>query len=170
MTRLQLKHAAMCVSIAFSWRMARDCSEGSACCKIFPAAQGHLPGKVKLSSEQCPIAVVGLAAGKRALLMFPWGQVMDALAMTFPEGHFDLVWACESGEHMPDKKKYVQQMMRVLAPGKTPRLASLPAQHPLRGPRSQHIAVQPPCICSLQVPCQACTQLPKESSASTLHA
>ena len=42
---------------------------------------------------------------------------MDALNMTFPEGSFDLVWACESGEHMPDKKKYVEEMHRVLAPG-----------------------------------------------------
>ena len=30
---------------------------------------------------------------------------------------FDLVWACESGEHMPDKKKYVEEMVRVLKPG-----------------------------------------------------
>ena len=35
-------------------------------------------------------------------------QVMDALAMTFPDNSFDIVWACESGEHMPDKKKYIQ--------------------------------------------------------------
>lgn len=32
-------------------------------------------------------------------------QVMDALQMTFPDNSFDIVWACESGEHMPDKKK-----------------------------------------------------------------
>ncbi|MEW5314020.1 MAG: hypothetical protein WDW38_005548 [Sanguina aurantia] len=44
-------------------------------------------------------------------------QVMDALAMTFPDESFDLVWACESGEHMPDKKKYVEEMIRVLKPG-----------------------------------------------------
>ena len=44
-------------------------------------------------------------------------RVMDALNMDLPEGHFDLVWACESGEHMPDKQRYVEQMMRVLAPG-----------------------------------------------------
>jgi hypothetical protein len=30
---------------------------------------------------------------------------MDALAMNFPDNTFDLVWACESGEHMPDKKR-----------------------------------------------------------------
>lgn len=44
-------------------------------------------------------------------------QVMDALEMTFPDNTFDVVWACESGEHMPDKKKYVEEMVRVLKPG-----------------------------------------------------
>ena len=44
-------------------------------------------------------------------------QVMDALEMTFPDDSFDVVWACESGEHMPDKKKYVEEMARVLKPG-----------------------------------------------------
>eukprot|EP01031_Cornospumella_fuschlensis_P040885 gene40886-49875_t len=44
-------------------------------------------------------------------------QVMDALDMDFPANSFDLVWACESGEHMPDKKKYVEEMARVLKPG-----------------------------------------------------
>ena len=44
-------------------------------------------------------------------------QVMDAQAMTFPDNSFDLVWACESGEHMPDKQKYIQEMERVLKPG-----------------------------------------------------
>lgn len=43
--------------------------------------------------------------------------VMDALEMKFPSNTFDLVWACESGEHMPDKEKYVQEMVRVLKPG-----------------------------------------------------
>jgi MPBQ/MSBQ methyltransferase len=44
-------------------------------------------------------------------------QVMDALNMDFPDNSFDLVWACESGEHMPDKKRYVEEMARVLKPG-----------------------------------------------------
>jgi len=30
-----------------------------------------------------------------------------------------VVWAIESGEHMPDKKKYVEEMTRVLKPGGT---------------------------------------------------
>ncbi|KAG2492299.1 hypothetical protein HYH03_009539 [Edaphochlamys debaryana] len=45
--------------------------------------------------------------------------VMDALKMDIPDDSFDLVWACESGEHMPDKKKYVEEMTRVLKPGGT---------------------------------------------------
>eukprot|EP00980_Cylindrotheca_fusiformis_P014793 scaffold4026_cov117-Cylindrotheca_fusiformis.AAC.28 len=43
--------------------------------------------------------------------------VEDALAMSFPDNTFDIVWACESGEHMPDKKRYIEEMMRVLKPG-----------------------------------------------------
>lgn len=46
-------------------------------------------------------------------------EVMDALDMKFEDDTFDLVWACESGEHMPDKKKYVEEMTRVLKPGGT---------------------------------------------------
>lgn len=44
-------------------------------------------------------------------------QVMNALDMTFEDDSFDIVWACESGEHMPDKRKYVEEMTRVLKPG-----------------------------------------------------
>lgn len=44
-------------------------------------------------------------------------KVMNALAMDFPDNSFDVVWACESGEHMPDKKAYINEMMRVLKPG-----------------------------------------------------
>ncbi len=39
--------------------------------------------------------------------------------MTLPEESYDLVWACESGEHMPDKKAYVEEMTRMLKPGGT---------------------------------------------------
>lgn len=44
-------------------------------------------------------------------------QVMNALEMDFPDNSFDIVWACESGEHMPDKEAYINEMMRVLKPG-----------------------------------------------------
>jgi MPBQ/MSBQ methyltransferase len=43
--------------------------------------------------------------------------VMNALDMEFEDNTFDIVWACESGEHMPDKEAYINEMMRVLKPG-----------------------------------------------------
>lgn len=44
-------------------------------------------------------------------------QVADALNMPFEDNTFDLVWSLESGEHMPDKPKFVNELMRVIAPG-----------------------------------------------------
>ncbi|KAL5724649.1 tocopherol C-methyltransferase [Ranunculus cassubicifolius] len=46
-------------------------------------------------------------------------QVADALNQPFPDGEFDLVWSMESGEHMPDKSKFVNELIRVAAPGAT---------------------------------------------------
>ncbi|XP_042430974.1 probable tocopherol O-methyltransferase, chloroplastic isoform X1 [Zingiber officinale] len=46
-------------------------------------------------------------------------QVADALNQPFPDGQFDLVWSMESGEHMPDKVKFVSELARVAAPGAT---------------------------------------------------
>lgn len=34
-----------------------------------------------------------------------------------PSGEFDLAWSMESGEHMPDKRKFVHELARVVAPG-----------------------------------------------------
>ena len=44
-------------------------------------------------------------------------QVADALSMPFEDNSFDLVWSLESGEHMPDKEKFLQECYRVLKPG-----------------------------------------------------
>jgi len=44
-------------------------------------------------------------------------QVADALNMPFEDNTFDLAWSLESGEHMPDKSKFVSELMRVVAPG-----------------------------------------------------
>lgn len=44
-------------------------------------------------------------------------QVADALDMPFSDNSFDLVWSLESGEHMPDKKKFVDELFRVATPG-----------------------------------------------------
>jgi len=43
--------------------------------------------------------------------------VADALFMPFPDNSFDLIWSLESGEHMPDKHKFLQECDRVLKPG-----------------------------------------------------
>lgn len=44
-------------------------------------------------------------------------QVADAQNMPFADNSFDLVWSLESGEHMPDKTKFLQECYRVLKPG-----------------------------------------------------
>ncbi len=46
-------------------------------------------------------------------------QVVDALHMPFEDASFDLVWTLESGEHMPDKVRFLQECYRVLKPGGT---------------------------------------------------
>ena len=59
---------------------------------------------------------------QRATELTPQGvtakfQVDDALALSFPDNSFDVVWSIEAGPHMPDKAKYGSEMMRVLKPG-----------------------------------------------------
>ena len=44
-------------------------------------------------------------------------KVANALEMPFVDNSFDLVWSLESGEHMPDKAKFLQECYRVLQPG-----------------------------------------------------
>lgn len=44
-------------------------------------------------------------------------QIANALEMPFADNSFDLVWSLESGEHMPDKTKFLQECYRVLQPG-----------------------------------------------------
>jgi tocopherol O-methyltransferase len=44
-------------------------------------------------------------------------EVANALAMPFADDSFDLVWSLESGEHMPDKEKFLRECYRVLQPG-----------------------------------------------------
>eukprot|EP00475_Leptophrys_vorax_P033151 TRINITY_DN51871_c0_g1_i1.p1 TRINITY_DN51871_c0_g1~~TRINITY_DN51871_c0_g1_i1.p1 ORF type:complete len:384 (-),score=-3.94 TRINITY_DN51871_c0_g1_i1:188-1339(-) len=44
-------------------------------------------------------------------------QVADAMRQPFADGSFDLVWSLESGEHMPQKEKFVGELARVAAPG-----------------------------------------------------
>ena len=43
-------------------------------------------------------------------------QVDDAMAMSFPDASFDVVWSVEAGPHMPDKAIFAKELMRVLKP------------------------------------------------------
>ena len=43
-------------------------------------------------------------------------QVDDAMALSFPDASFDIVWCIEAGPHMPDKAVFAKQLMRVLKP------------------------------------------------------
>jgi tocopherol O-methyltransferase len=72
-------------------------------------------------------------------------QVADALAMPFADGSFDLVWTLESGEHMPDKRQFLQECCRVLKPGGTLLMATWcnrptePPNQPLTADEQKHL-------------------------------
>jgi tocopherol O-methyltransferase len=70
-------------------------------------------------------------------------QVANALDMPFADNSFDLVWSLESGEHMPDKVKFLQECYRVLKPGGTFILATWchrsTAQQPLTLDEQKHL-------------------------------
>ena len=73
-------------------------------------------------------------------------QVADALEMPFADNSFDFVWSMESGEHMPDKEKFLQECYRVLKPGGTFLMATwchrpiTPATGELTADEKQHLA------------------------------
>jgi len=59
---------------------------------------------------------------KRAQELTPEGlsakfQVDDAMALSFPDESFDVVWSIEAGPHMPDKAIFAKELLRVLKPG-----------------------------------------------------
>lgn len=66
------------------------------------------PKQASRATERARAA--GLVASTRFL-------VADALNMPFADDSFDFVWSLESGEHMPDKVKFLQELCRVLKPG-----------------------------------------------------
>ncbi|MFM7426460.1 MAG: methyltransferase domain-containing protein [Elainella sp.] len=61
---------------------------------------------------------------KRAQDLTPAGLdaqflVDDAMAISFPDASFDVVWSIEAGPHMPDKAQFARELLRVLKPGGT---------------------------------------------------
>ncbi len=73
-------------------------------------------------------------------------QVTDALEMPFANDTFDFVWSMESGEHMPDKEKFLAECYRVLKPGGMFLMATwchrpiMPATGELTVDEKQHLA------------------------------
>ncbi len=71
-------------------------------------------------------------------------QVADALKMPFADQSFDFIWSLESGEHMPDKAKFMQECYRVLKPGGTFLMVTWChrpiAQEPLTDEEQKHLA------------------------------
>lgn len=43
-------------------------------------------------------------------------KVDDAMALSYPDASFDVVWSVEAGPHMPDKAVFAKELMRVLKP------------------------------------------------------
>ncbi|MGF1512691.1 MAG: methyltransferase domain-containing protein [Elainellaceae cyanobacterium] len=78
--------------------------------KFDAAATGITLSPVQAQRAQERAAQMGLSDRARF-------EVADALDMPFPDASFDLVWSLESGEHMPDKAKFIAECYRVLKPG-----------------------------------------------------
>ncbi|MBD2328557.1 methyltransferase domain-containing protein [Alkalinema sp. FACHB-956] len=83
-------------------------------------------GSSRILARDYGFAVTGITISpqqvKRAQELTPPGvnatfQVDDALALSFPEGSFDVVWSIEAGPHMPDKAQFAKELLRVLKPG-----------------------------------------------------
>lgn len=82
-------------------------------------------GSSRILAKDYGFSVTGITISpqqvKRATELTPVGvsakfQVDDALKLSFPDNSFDVVWSIEAGPHMPDKRRYAEEMLRVLKP------------------------------------------------------
>jgi MPBQ/MSBQ methyltransferase len=83
-------------------------------------------GSSRILAKDYGFAVTGITISpqqvQRATELTPKGinakfLVDDAMALSFPDGSFDVVWSIEAGPHMPDKAVFAKELMRVLKPG-----------------------------------------------------
>jgi MPBQ/MSBQ methyltransferase len=83
-------------------------------------------GSSRILAKDYGFAVTGVTISpqqvKRAQELTPEGvdatfKVDDAMALSFPDASFDVVWSIEAGPHMPNKAVFAQELMRVLKPG-----------------------------------------------------
>lgn len=83
-------------------------------------------GSSRILAQEYGFAVTGVTISpqqvQRARDLTPAGvtaqfQVDDAMALSFPDASFDVVWSVEAGPHMPDKAGFAKELLRVLKPG-----------------------------------------------------
>jgi MPBQ/MSBQ methyltransferase len=83
-------------------------------------------GSSRLLARDYGFAVTGITISpqqvERARQLTPPGVtaqflVDDAMALSFADGSFDVVWSVEAGPHMPDKAIFAKELLRVLKPG-----------------------------------------------------
>ncbi|MGB3311016.1 MAG: methyltransferase domain-containing protein [Nodosilinea sp.] len=83
-------------------------------------------GSSRILARDYDFAVTGVTISpnqvRRARQLTPKGvsaqfQVDDAMALSFPDASFDVVWSVEAGPHMPDKAVFARELLRVLKPG-----------------------------------------------------
>jgi MPBQ/MSBQ methyltransferase len=83
-------------------------------------------GSSRILAQDYNFAVTGVTISPnqvyRAQQLTPPGvsarfQVDDAMALSFPDASFDVVWSVEAGPHMPDKAVFARELLRVLKPG-----------------------------------------------------
>jgi MPBQ/MSBQ methyltransferase len=83
-------------------------------------------GSSRILAREYGFAVTGITISpeqvKRAQQLTPEDldaqfRVDDAMALSFPDASFDVVWSVEAGPHMPDKAIFARELMRVLKPG-----------------------------------------------------
>jgi MPBQ/MSBQ methyltransferase len=80
--------------------------------RILAQDYGFLVTGITISPQQVQRAQQLTPAGVTAKF-----QVDDALALSFADGAFDVVWSIEAGPHMPDKAQFARELLRVLKPG-----------------------------------------------------
>ena len=83
-------------------------------------------GSSRILAQDYGFSVTGVTISpqqvKRAQELTPQGVnaqflVDDAMALSFPDASFDVVWSIEAGPHMPDKLLFAKELLRVLKPG-----------------------------------------------------
>jgi len=90
------------------------CGIGGSSLYLAQKFQARAMGMTLSPVQASRASIRALAAGLATEVEF---QVADALDMPFADDRFDFVWSMESGEHMPDKQKFLGECYRVLKPG-----------------------------------------------------